>query len=325
MRKYTHLSNEERFFIHTALREGRKQIEIAKALNRSPSTISREIRRSMWQRSIIYCYDWAVWFKRARMKRKQRLRSRKINPDTGRLIKELIRNYLSPEQVSSYLKKHYHISISHETIYQYIYKDKERKNALKPFMRMGRKNRRKKYGSGARASLIPNRVPIEERPTIVEQKGRLGDWECDTVIGKDRKAVLVTLVDRKSLFTLSCKVAHKTARNVSNAIIRMLKPYKDNVHTLTFDNGSEFVEHERIAKALDAQTFFANPYCSWERGINENTNGLLRQFFPKGTDFRDVSYKAVYRAVELLNKRPRKTRGYVSPNEIFLGEFIPVI
>ena len=196
---------------------------------------------------------------------------------------------------------------------------------MKPFLRMGRKSRRKKYGSGARASLIPNRVSIEDRPAIVEQNARLGDWECDTVIGSDRKTVLVTLVDRKSLFTLSSKVARKTARNVSNAIIRLLKPYRERVHTLTFDNGVEFIEHERIAKALNALTYFAHPYSSWERGINENTNGLLRQFFPKGTDFRNVSYKAVYEAVDLLNKRPRKTRGYLTPNELFLGEFKAII
>lgn len=325
MRKYKHLSNEERFFIHTSLREGRSQADIARALARSPSTISREIRRSLWPRSIMYCYEWALFFKRWRMKDRQQKRLGKITGDIGRLIEELIRNYLSPEQVSAYLKNHHRISVSHETVYQFVYSDPERKAALKPFLRMGRKSRRKKYGSGARASLIPNRVSIEHRPAVVEQKGRLGDWECDTVIGKDRKTVLVTLVDRKSLFTLSSKVARKTARNVSNAIIRLLKPFSDRVHTLTFDNGIEFIEHERIAKALDAQTFFANPYCSWERGINENTNGLLRQFFPKGTDFREIPYKAVYDAVELLNKRPRKTRGYLSPNELFLGEFKAII
>lgn len=325
MKKYKHISNEERFFIHTSLRQGCSQADIARALGRSASTICREIKRSMWPRSIIYCYEWALMFKRWRMQSKQRKRVQKITEDIGRLIVELIRNFLSPEQVSSYLKKHYEVSISHETIYQFIYSDPDRKAALKPFLRMGRKSRRKKYGSGARASLIPNRVSIEDRPAIVDQKSRLGDWECDTVIGSDRKTVLVTLVDRRSLFTLSSKVARKTARNVSNAIIRLLTPYKDLVHTLTFDNGVEFIEHGRIAKALNACTFFAHPYSSWERGINENTNGLLRQFFPKGTDFRKISYKAVYEAVDLLNKRPRKTRDYLSPNELFLGEFKPVI
>ncbi len=175
-------------------------------------------------------------------------------------------------------------------------------------------------GSGARASNIPNRIAITERPAIVAEKVRLGDWECDTVIGADRKSVLITLVDRSTLFTVSEKIPRKTARNVSNAMIRMLRPFKDKVLTLTFDNGSEFIEHERVGRALNATTYFAAPYASWERGINENTNGLLRQFFPKGTDFRDISKKEVQEAVDHLNNRPRKTRGYLTPTFLFLEE-----
>jgi IS30 family transposase len=218
------------------------------------------------------------------------------------------------------LKKQHDIHISHETIYQYIYNDKVRKETLKPYLRQGKKLRRKKYGSGARASNIPNRIPITVRPAIVAEKERLGDWECDTVIGSDRKSVLVTLVDRKTLFTLSTKIPRKTARNVSDAMIRLLKPYEQKVHTLTFDNGSEFIEHERVGKHLDAKTYFAVPYASWERGANENTNGLLRQFFPKGTDFNDVTEAEIQEAVTLLNHRPRKTRGYRTPHEIFMGK-----
>ncbi len=325
MKKYRHLSNEERYFIHVSIREGKKQVEIATALGRSPSTISREIRAGMWQRSIMYCYHWGVYRKRWRLRIKQRGRASKITPQIGAMVEELIRKYLSPEQVSGYLKKHHGISVSHETIYRYIFSDPTRKEQLRPFMRQGHKRRRKKYGSGARASNIPNRVAITERPLIVEKKERLGDWECDTVIGSDRKCVLVTLVDRVSLLTLCRKIPRKTARNVSNAIIRMLKPFCEVVHTLTFDNGSEFVEHERIGEALNADTYFAAPYASWERGANENANGLLRQFFPKGTDFNHVTQKAIQKAVALLNDRPRKTRDYQSPNEIFSGEFTPLI
>ncbi len=156
---------------------------------------------------------------------------------------------------------------------------------------------------------------------MVENKSRIGDWGCDTVIGRDRKSVLVTLVERKSLFILTCKVPRKTAALVSEAIIYLLKPYQDKVKTLTFDNGSEFCHHEKIATALSAKTYFAHPYSSWERGINENANGLLRQFFPKGTDFAKVTNKAIQAAMDNLNNRPRKTRKYHSPNEIFKGEF----
>ena len=191
------------------------------------------------------------------------------------MIVSLIRQYLSPEQVSGYLKHHHELSISHETIYRFIYGDPKRHSALKPYLRQGHKHRRKRYGSGARASLIPDRISITERPQVVEKKRRLGDWECDTVIGRDRKSVLVTVVDRSSLFTCCSRVYSRTADVVCGAIIRLLLPHKDKVKTLTFDNGSEFVQHRKIAKALDAQTYFAHPYSSWERGINENTKSLV--------------------------------------------------
>ena len=135
----------------------------------------------------------------------------------------------------------------------------------------------------------------------------------------------MTLVDRKSLYTLSAKVTCKSAEAVSNAIIKLLMPYKKKVKTLTFDNGSEFFHHERIAKALSAKTYFAHPYSSWERGINKNTNGLLRQFFPKGTDFNHVTHKEVKKAIDLLNNRPRKSRKYKTPNEIFNQQWLPLI
>ncbi len=320
MTGYRHLNNEERHFIHVSIRDGKKQCEIAKSLGRSPSTISREIRAGKWPRSLMYCYNWGIFFKRERLKSKQRKRPGKITPEIGALIEEKLRKYWSPEQISGDLKLNHEIEISHETIYQYIYSDAARKMEFKPFLRQGMKLRRRKYGSGARVSNIPNRIPITERPAIVELKERLGDWECDTVIGTDRKSVLITLVDRATLFTLSEKIPRKTARNVSKAMIRMLAPYKDKVHTLTFDNGTEFVEHERIGKALEADTYFAAPYASWERGINENTNGLLRQFFPKGTDFREITKLAIQAAVDLLNHRPRKTRGYSTPSMLFLDE-----
>ena len=159
----------------------------------------------------------------------------------------------------------------------------------------------------------------------MEKKTRLGDWECDTVIGKDRKSVLVTVVDRASLYTLCSRVLSRSAHVVSHAIIRLLRPFQERVKTLTFDNGAECVQHERIACALEATTYFAHPYSSWERGINENTNGLLRQFFPKQTDFRKVSWQQVKEAVAFLNNRPRKTRNYLTPNQMFNNHFVPLV
>jgi len=325
MKQYQHLNKEDRFYIWNALRDGKTQKQIAETLGRHPATICREIKRNTPRQSYMYTYHWASELVKWRKQRVNRQKYRKLNDVTERLIVKLIRQYLSPEQVSGYLKEHHQISISHETIYRYIYADKSLHEELKPFLRQGAKLRRKRYGSGARASKIPDRVCITERPSAVEEKCRLGDWECDTVIGKDRKSVLVTVVDRTSLYTCTSRVYSRSSKVVCSAIIRMLRPFKDRVLTLTFDNGSEFVRHKKVAKALDAKTYFAHPYSSWERGINENTNGLLRQFFPKRTDFRNVSWKQVKDAVDNLNNRPRKTRDYLTPNQIFNNTFVPLI
>jgi len=325
MKHYQHLNKEERFYIWNALRSGSSQKEVADTLGRSPSTICREIKRNRVQGSKIYTYFWALEVLKWRKRRLARKKHKRLDLSITILIEQLIRLYLSPEQVSGYLKKHQGIAISHETIYRYIYADKDRHKALKPFMRHGAKNYRKSYGSGARVSKIPNRVCITERPAIVEEKSRIGDWECDTVIGLDRKSVLVTVVDRATLYACCSRVFSRKAKTVSAAIIRLLKRHKEKVLTLTFDNGSEFVEHEKIGRALDAKTYFAHPYASWERPINENTNGLIRQFFPKKTDFREVTWHQVNSAIENLNNRPRKTRDYLTPNQLFNNVFVPIL
>ena len=325
MKHYYHLGNEERFYIWQAQREGKTQQAIANALGRHPSTICRELKRNTYAQCHFYTYYWAREIVKYRKRYAHQQKSRKLTDELAAIITHLLRQYLSPEQVSGYLKKHLNISLSHETIYRFIYQDATRNAHLKPFLRQGGRHRRKRYGSGARASCIPNRLSITARPKEVEKKARLGDWECDTVIGKDRKSALVTVVDRASLYTLCSRVLSRSARVVSQAIIRLLRPFKDRVKTLTFDNGSEFVKHETIAHALAAQTYFAHPYSSWERGVNENTNGLLRQFFPKPTDFRTVSWHQVKEAVNSLNNRPRKTRGYRTPNQLFNKQFVPLL
>ena len=325
MTQYQHITNEERFYIWNASREGVSQRQIAETLERHPSTISREMRRNRLPRSIMYTHHWACEMVKWRKQRLARTKHRKVTPEIGDTIEQMIKQFLSPEQVSGYLKLHLNLSLSHETIYRYIYEDKLRHQELKPFLRQGKKLRRKRYGTGARVSKIPNRNCISKRPKIVDKKTRIGDWECDSVVGLDRKSVLVTVVDRVSLFTCCARVYKHTADVVSAAIIRMLKPHIDKVKTLTFDNGSEFFQHEKIAKSLGAKTYFAHPYSSWERGVNENTNGLLRQFFPKKTDFCLVTNQELKNAIENLNNRPRKTRGFLTPNQIFNGYFEPLI
>lgn len=250
VKQYKQLCTEERFYIWQALREGKSPAQVAIALDRDPSTISREIRRNRPAQAKIYTYYWAVQLCKYRKRRANKMKYKKMTTEIEMLVESLIRQYLSPEQVSGYLKEHHSISLSHETIYRFIYRCAEHKKALKPYLRQGKKIRRKRYGSGARVALIPNRISIDERPGIVNNKSRIGDWECDTVMGLDKRSVLVTLVDRATLYTCVSRVYSRTASVVASAIIRLLRPYKDRVKTLTFDNGTEFVRHEKIAKAL---------------------------------------------------------------------------
>jgi len=165
-------------------------------------------------------------------------------------------------------------------------------------------------------SMIKNAVSIDERPAIVDEKSRIGGWEIDTVIGKNHKQALVTIVERKSKFTVMKKVENKTAELVAVATIELLRPYKDRALTITADNGKEFANHEKVAKALDCGYYFAHPCSSWERGLNENTNGLIRQFFPKGSRLEEITE----RAKGLLNRRPRKTLGFATPTDVFFGK-----
>ena len=167
--------------------------------------------------------------------------------------------------------------------------------------------------------MLKNRIGIEQRPAIVDKRSRIGDWEGDTVIGHAHQGVLVTLVERKSRYTLACQLESRHSSKVTPAIIALLRPHKAHCKTLTFDNGKEFAEHEFIAQCLKVKVYFAHPYCSWERGLNENHNGLLRQFFPKKTNLLKVSQDEVNDAVYRLNHRPRKCLSYRTPHEIFYG------
>ncbi len=181
------------------------------------------------------------------------------------------------------------------------------------------KPRRKRYGAPSRRGQIPAQVFIDQRPAIVDTRRRFGDWEVDTVIGKQHRQVLVTLVERKSKLTLIARVVRKTAEAVAEAIIRLLKPLAQWVHTITADNGREFAQHQKIARALHAKFYFAHPYSSWERGLNENTNGLIRQYFPKQHDFRTITQRQIDRVMDKLNNRPRKCLGVKTPNQVFFG------
>jgi transposase, IS30 family len=231
-------------------------------------------------------------------------------------IEEKIRLDWSPEQVSGTLK----ITISHERIYQHIWADKRNGGMLYKHLRQSNKKRKKQYGSKDKRGQIRNRISIDERPEIVAQKTRIGDWEIDTVIGKNHQGALVTIVDRVSKFTLIKKVACKHAEVVTEATILLLQPYLDKTLTITADNGKEFASHERIKEQLNADVYFAHPYRSWERGLNENTNGLIRQYFTKGSSFENITDTEVEAVMHKLNHRPRKTLNFKTPREVFFAE-----
>ena len=242
----------------------------------------------------------------------------RISPETWNLVEHLLREDWSPEQISGWLAKEYRIRVSHESIYQFILTNKRQGGNLHLHLRCKRQ-RRKRYGSTNSRGQLVNRVPIDERPAIVETRSRIGDWELDTIIGKGHKQALVSLTERKSRLTLLSKVKQKSADLVARSVQNLLEPIASKVFTLTSDNGKEFARHQEISAALQANFYFAHPYASWERGLNENTNGLIRQYFPKKHDFTTITERAISMVMTKLNNRPRKCLGFKTPNEVFFG------
>ncbi len=316
MSGYTQLTQDLRYQIHAFLKAGFSQTDTAKQMGVHKSTVSRELSRNQGQRG----YRSRQAHTMAMNCRKTAHRFVKMKPTLIALIEYLIGLEWSPEQIAGFLRKRPELpSVSHETIYQHILKDKTNGGKLYQHLRHAHKKRKKRYGAHDRRGRIFGRVSIDQRPAIVDIKQRIGDWEIDTVIGKNHQGALVTLVERKSKFTLIKRVMHKKADKVTRAAIDLLAPYRKRVFTVTSDNGKEFAHHHRISKKLQSDFFFAHPYHSWERGLNENTNGLIRQYFPKTTDFKRITDKQVRAVMDRLNERPRKTLDFKTPNELFLG------
>lgn len=312
---YKHLTREERYQIHALKRQGVSLGCIAAELGRSSSTISRELRRNSGAQG----YKPAQAHDRALARQSERRNAPHFSCAQWGSVEALLRLSLSPEQVSGRLRLEQAMCISTESIYQRTYRDKAQGGDLVSYLRCQRA-RRKRYASGQdRRGMLVNRIGIEQRPAVVDHRSRIGDWEGDTVIGKGHQGALVTLVERKSRYTLACQVASRHSTGVTQAVVELLRPHRRLCHTLTFDNGKEFAEHAFIAQCLKARVYFADPYCSWQRGLNENHNGLLRQYFPKKTNFLKVSQHEVDDAVYLLNHRPRKCLGYRTPHEVFFG------
>lgn len=318
MRHYTQLTQEQRYQIYALMKAKHSQAEIASIVGVHKSTVSREVRRNRGLKGYRPKQAQQLTLQRRQAKGQPRITA----GHWGR-VDELLREDWSPEQVSLWLAEKEQVSISHEWIYQYILKDKREGGQLHLHLRC-QKPRRKRYGSYDRRGQIPNRVSIEERPDIVDQRTRLGDWELDTLIGKHHKQAIVSLTERKSRLALIAKVPTKEAEGVKDAVIKLLTPLSEHVHTITSDNGKEFACHQIIAEALTTDFYFAHPYASWERGLNENTNGLIRQYFPKGSDFTAISEQNIQHVMDKLNNRPRKCLGMKTPNQVFFGIDPPV-
>jgi len=311
MRNYAQLTQDQRYHIYYLMKTGSSQAMIAKEIGVHKSTISRELARNRGGRG--YRPKQAQELSEARLLSRVRPR---ISPETWELVEDLVRQDFSPEQVSGCLKKDKGLSVSHERIYKHVYADKRDGGDLHKHLRC-QKKRKKRYGKYSRRGQIPNRVGIELRPVIVDSRIRIGDWEADTIIGKNHRQAIVSLTERKSRLTLIKKVVRKTADAVRDAVVELLAPVKEAVYTITSDNGKEFAGHEKIAKTLEADFYFAHPYHAWERGTNENANGLVRQYFPKGHDFKTITDEQINLVMDRLNNRPRKTLGFLTPMQVF--------
>lgn len=309
---YKQLTSEQRYTISVLLQNRTKQKEIAKAINVSPSTVSREIRRNSGVRGR---YNWETAQANAVQTKRRKPGNHSINKEVMEEAKRLlVTEQWSPEQISGVLAKDGKY-ISHETIYRMIRKDKAEGGTLYKHCRHKLKRRARPVGS--RRISIPNRTSISERPAEVDGK-RFGDFEMDTIVGRGNHGAIVTLIERSTnmLFMRKLKKG-KNAKELARTVIHLLSPFKEHVKSITTDNGTEFACHEMIGKSLGVTIYFADPYASWQKGAIENANGLIRQYVPKTETFEHVSHQQITKYSKKINMRPRKKLEFKTPHECF--------
>jgi IS30 family transposase len=316
---YSHFTIKERNTLQSMRDKGANVISIAEKLDRHASSIYREISRNT--NKLSYCCLDAE--EKAKTRRRDSTSfSKRGNQELMKTVNRLFEKDLSPEQIAGRLRlerpKHKDWHISHETIYQSIYDRIKSGENLRSHLRHGHQKRRKRLSGKDKRGIIPGRIFIDKRPAIVEKKTRRGDWEGDTVEGAKKKGYVGTFVDRKSKYLLGYPLAKKTSKgNCKKAIAAFKKIPADAIETITVDNGKEFAEHLRLAKETGAKVYFAHPYHSWERGLNEHTNGLLRQYLPKKMSLENLTEKILAKIIDKINNRPRKSLGYRTPREVF--------
>ena len=308
-----HLTLEQRYEISAMYKLGLLQKDIAKSLKKDKSTISRELKRNCDSRNGQYRATLA----QTKCERRHKEKPKKIHFTSSikQYVDEWIGEEYSPEQIVGRALRFGDECVSTERIYQYIWQDKKNNGRL--YLKLRRKGRkyRKRGANKDTRGVIKNRVSISERPAIVEERIRLGDFEIDTIIGKNHKGALLTINERVSGLVLIEKLNGKDASELALKTIEVLAPFKEWMKTITADNGKEFAGHETISAELNLDFYFARPYHSWERGSNENTNGLIRQYFVKGSSFENITNQQVKYVQHKLNNRPRKRLGFLTPNE----------
>ena len=300
---YTHLTQEERYQIYTLLREGFSKRYIALRLNRSASTISREIARNRARNGYFAQHAHRL------AQRRHCSNPKRVPDDIWTRVKFYLLMQWSPEQITS------HVLVSLHSIYRFIRQDKNNGGTLFHHLRF-RNLRKRKYGSPETRGQLSNRKSIHDRPAEIEQRTRFGDLEIDTIVGKNHQQSLVSIVDRKTGYLWLKKCSSRKAEEICQATISLLKPIKDQLKTITADNGKEFSMHEYVAQALEIDWYFADPYSAWQRGTNENCNGLIRQYIKKGSDLNDYTDEYISEITHRLNHRPRKRLGFKSPSQV---------
>ena len=315
MKFYRHLTQDERCQIYALKKRGFSQSEMGQDMGFSQGTISRELARNKGKRG--YRFKQASEFA-AQRRSAGKKKATVLTPSLIAIAESmLVGSQWSPEQIAGRLLREHGMRVSHESLYSHIWRNKRVGGTLYKHLRHGGKKRNKRSGKNSGRGMIPGRIDIAQRPAIVESKTRLGDWELDSIIGAKHVGSITSMVERKTKLTKLVLQNGPTAHTTRKSIVRRLKPIKRHVRTLTSDNGKEFAQHARISRELEGVFYFATPYHSWERGLNEHTNGLVRQYFPKGLDFATITNIDVRRVEDLLNNRPRKRLGYRSPNEVF--------
>lgn len=312
--KHKQLTFEQRYAIEHMLKDKHSKKSIISTLGLVESTFYRELKRNCKRR--VYNAKHANML--AEERRKTGHYKTVFTSGMEKTIKDKMENHQwSPEQIVGWCKARNIKMVSHERIYQFVLKDKLAGGLLFKHLRTGQKIYKKRYGSKDRRGVIPNKVSIDDRPEVVQNKERIGDFEIDLIIGANHKGALLTIVDRKTSFVLIEPLKSKGAVEVTKAVCNALIPYKKWIQTITSDNGKEFALHEQIAAKLELSYYFAHPYSSWERGLNEYTNKLIRQYFPKQMELDKVSIQDTLLVMNKLNSRPRKIYGFKTPNYLF--------